>query len=158
MTINSGLTQHPFSAWQLCRSKVWLDSTCSSALGLMKPNKGGGCSSSYLGRLYFQGHSGCWQNSVSRACRTGSLAYWLPAEGHSQLWEAAGISWLMTPSIFKASNSGSSLSLICISLKSLCLLFLCPIPHTHTHNYPQAILLVLSSTLLGSLLHLLFMI
>ena len=67
---HSGLTQYPFSARQLCRSKVSLASTCSSALGLMRPNQGGGCSGSYLGRLYLQGHSGWWQNSLSRAYGT----------------------------------------------------------------------------------------
>lgn len=132
---HTSLTQHPFRAWPF----LLLKSGWTQPVPLLWVSQG------QIKVLAAQAL--IWEESTSKVIQVVGriqfpglvglkfpFAYHLSAEGRSQLLEAAGIPWLMTPSVFNASNRGSSPSLLCISASTI---FLCTTEHTHTHKCPQ---------------------
>ena len=118
-------------------------------------NQSVGWVDSYLGRIHFQSHSGLLLGLLAKIkCSikiiqvVGRIQFpmviglkfpfpcWLSSEIHSQLLEAAGISWLMALSVLKVSNSRSSLSHAWIPQRlSLLHLPVFHLTYTYWHRY-----------------------
>lgn len=106
------LTQHPFITSQFCRSEVqvaWLGSLRGISWGW---NQGVGLAGFQLealkwGRIHFQDHWGCRQNSGLCSCRT-ELSILLSAGDRSQLLEAAFSSYPGVPFHLPASSTATT--------------------------------------------------
>lgn len=83
---------------------IWVGLAGSSALGLMRPNSRRQLGEALIwrlwGRIYFQVHSGCWQNSVPSGCRA-EFPIFLLAVSWKSLLAASGCLHHITPSVFK---------------------------------------------------------
>lgn len=91
----SGSKHCLFMILHFCRSEVWHRSSWAKNQCL------GRCAPFWRpeGRLWFQAHSGCWQNSVSCPFRTVTpVPGWLAVEGCPPLVEAAPLPCQVAPS------------------------------------------------------------
>lgn len=83
---------------------IWVGLAGSSALGLMRLNWRRQLGEALIwrlwGRIYFQVHSGCWQNSAPPGCRA-EFPIFLLAVSWKSLLAASGCLHHIVPSIFK---------------------------------------------------------
>lgn len=101
----SDVKQYPFVMPQLCRSEVQAGLTAVSALAIRRSKSrclpGWALTWRLWGRIHFQAHSGCWQNSVLLGCRTEVPIPLLALQlGSLQLCKATCMPFPVDPSVF----------------------------------------------------------